>query len=65
MASLDTVGKSWVLAVTILCMSIFCFHLCKADEDLPQTGSGGGDPTQIVARALLCFNDKYVRYPCS
>ncbi|KAG8480881.1 hypothetical protein CXB51_025586 [Gossypium anomalum] len=29
MASLYTVGKSWVLAVTIVCMSIFWFHLAR------------------------------------
>ncbi|KAB2062880.1 hypothetical protein ES319_A10G180800v1 [Gossypium barbadense] len=64
MASLHTVGKSWVLAVTIVCMSIFWFHWCKADEDLPETGSFGDDPAQIVAKALLCFNDKYIYSSC-
>ena len=32
----------------------------KADEAVPQTGGAGYDPAQIVAKALLCFNDKYV-----
>lgn len=30
------------------------------EETVPESGVAGGDPTQIVAKALLCFNDKYV-----
>ncbi|KAK2990270.1 hypothetical protein RJ640_014722 [Escallonia rubra] len=29
--------------------------------NLPQTGAAGADPSQIVAKALLCFNDKYIQ----
>ncbi|XWS08517.1 hypothetical protein CRYUN_Cryun40dG0009400 [Craigia yunnanensis] len=36
----------------------------KADEDLPQTGAVAGDPAQIVSKALLCFNDKYIYSSC-
>ncbi|KAJ4848403.1 hypothetical protein Tsubulata_032772, partial [Turnera subulata] len=38
----------------------------KADEELPQTGTGiiGADPAEIVAKALLCFNDKYIYSSC-
>ncbi|KAK8508469.1 hypothetical protein V6N13_022918 [Hibiscus sabdariffa] len=69
MASSFTI-KSWVLAVTVVCMFLFWFHLGKADEygDLPATGTGtvvGDDPAQIVAKALLCFNNKYVRLTAS
>ncbi|GMI70283.1 hypothetical protein HRI_000697600 [Hibiscus trionum] len=62
MASLFTI-KSWVLAVTVVCMSTFWFHSGKADE----TGTGtvvGDDPAQIVAKALLCFNNKYIYSSC-
>lgn len=30
------------------------------DESLADTGYAESDPTQIAARALLCFNDRYV-----
>ncbi|GMI80145.1 hypothetical protein HRI_001683800 [Hibiscus trionum] len=70
MASLIAI-KSWVLTVTIVCMSVFWFDLGKADEyeDLPQTDTGtgtvvGDDPAQIVTKALLCFNDKYIYSSC-
>ncbi|KAL4289613.1 hypothetical protein GQ457_14G016370 [Hibiscus cannabinus] len=68
MASSFTI-KSWVLAATVVCMSIFWFHLGKADEyrDLPATGTGtvvGDDPAQIVAKALLCLNNKYIYSSC-
>ncbi|EOY06666.1 Glycine-rich family protein, putative isoform 2 [Theobroma cacao] len=36
----------------------------KADEGLPQTGGVARDPAQIVAKALLCFNDKYIYSSC-
>lgn len=35
----------------------------KGDVDgghIPHTGSVDGDPAQTVAKALLCFNDKFV-----
>ncbi|KAE8725861.1 hypothetical protein F3Y22_tig00008013pilonHSYRG00100 [Hibiscus syriacus] len=69
MASSFTI-KSWVFAVTIVCLSIFAFQLGKADEyeDLPETGRGSvvgdHDPAQIVAKALLCFNDKHIYSSC-
>lgn len=32
-----------------------------AGEHVPQTGvAGADDPAEIVAKALLCFNDNYV-----
>jgi len=31
-------------------------------EDDPAVGIIGNDPPHIVAQALLCFNDKHVRY---
>ncbi|XP_022760645.1 uncharacterized protein LOC111306908 [Durio zibethinus] len=63
MAVLSTV-KLWVLALTMVCMSIFCFYSGKADEGVPQTGAVVGDPAEIVAKALLCFNDKYIYSSC-
>ncbi|KAL4386073.1 hypothetical protein GQ457_09G024160 [Hibiscus cannabinus] len=68
-------NKSCVLTVTIICMSVSLFHLVKADgdeyEDLPETGTStgtgtvvGDDPAEIVAKALLCFNDKYIYSSC-
>lgn len=52
---------------------IFWSFTGKADEDGPQTGTGiaggmpqtgtgivDGDPAEVVAKALLCFNNKYV-----
>ncbi|KAE8708814.1 Glycine-rich family protein, putative isoform 2 [Hibiscus syriacus] len=68
MASLFTI-KSWFFAVTIVSLSILVFQLGKADEyeDMPETGRGsvvGEDPAQIVAKALLCFNDKYIYSSC-
>ena len=37
-----------------------CSLSAKADEDLPQPDGALVDPGQVVAKALLCFNDKYV-----
>lgn len=48
----------------MVCMSSFCFYLGNADEELPQTGAEFGDPAQIVSKALLCFNDKYIYSSC-
>lgn len=33
----------------------------RAVEEVPQTGGVDYDPAQITAKALLCFNNKYVR----
>ncbi|KAL9407677.1 hypothetical protein AB3S75_046254 [Citrus x aurantiifolia] len=55
----------WLSAVILICMTIFCCSLGKAQEEtVPELGVAGGDPTQIVAKALLCFNDKYVYSSC-
>ncbi|KAL9389340.1 hypothetical protein Peur_017945 [Populus x canadensis] len=68
-------GKSLdILSAFLVGVSIFCCNLGKADEDGPQTGTGiaGGmpqtgtgivdaDPAEVVAKALLCFNNKSVR----
>jgi hypothetical protein len=32
----------------------------RADEQVPQTGGVEYDPAEITAKALLCFNNKYV-----
>ncbi|KAI5574138.1 hypothetical protein BDE02_10G126500 [Populus trichocarpa] len=67
-------GKSLdILSAFLVGVSIFCCNLGKADEDGPQTGTGiaggmpqtgtgivDGDPAEVVAKALLCFNNKYV-----
>ncbi|XP_073267843.1 uncharacterized protein [Populus alba] len=67
-------GKSLdILSAFLVGVSIFCCNLGKADEDgsqtgtgiaggMPQTGTGivDGDPAEVVAKALLCFNNKYV-----
>ncbi|KAH9766094.1 putative pentatricopeptide repeat-containing protein [Citrus sinensis] len=55
----------WLSAVILICITIFCCSLGKAQEEtVPESGVAGGDPTQIVAKALLCFNDKYVYSSC-
>ncbi|KAF5737037.1 Glycine-rich family protein putative isoform 2 [Tripterygium wilfordii] len=38
----------------------------KADggENVPQVGTVGDDPDQIVAKALLCFNNRYINSSC-
>ncbi|XVF38819.1 hypothetical protein REPUB_Repub20aG0135000 [Reevesia pubescens] len=36
----------------------------NADEGLPQTGAVAADPAQIVAKALLCFNEKAIYSSC-
>ncbi|GLT99038.1 hypothetical protein SLE2022_165060 [Rubroshorea leprosula] len=48
----------------LVCMSAFCLYLGKAD-DVPQTGGGAVDPAQIVAKALLCFNQKSIYSSCA
>nr|XP_023875689.1 uncharacterized protein LOC111988153 isoform X1 [Quercus suber] len=48
--------RLWLFAVALTYVSVLYGDLGKADE-VPQ----GYDPAQIVAKALLCFNDKYVR----
>ncbi|GAV91410.1 hypothetical protein CFOL_v3_34805 [Cephalotus follicularis] len=48
----STNSKIWVLVVALL--SILCCNLGKAD----------GDVAQIVSKALICFNDKYIYSSC-
>ncbi|GKU85403.1 hypothetical protein SLEP1_g82 [Rubroshorea leprosula] len=54
-----------LFALSLICMLIFCCYLGKAAEDVPQTGPGASDPAQIVAKALLCFNDKQIYSSCA
>lgn len=67
--------KCWVLLVALVYVSFFGFKFGNAHEDLPETGSVDGhdipqtgavdgDPAQIVAKALLCFNDKFIYSSC-
>ncbi|KAK7821494.1 uncharacterized protein LOC111988153 isoform X2 [Quercus suber] len=51
--------RLWLFAVALTYVSVLYGDLGKADE-VPQ----GYDPAQIVAKALLCFNDKYVYSSC-
>ncbi|GLT32532.1 hypothetical protein SLA2020_071940 [Shorea laevis] len=46
-------------------MLIFCCYLGKAGEDVPRTCPGASDPAQIVAKALLCLNDKHIYSSCA
>ncbi|KAK4283415.1 hypothetical protein QN277_000366 [Acacia crassicarpa] len=48
------------LALVYVCMWKN-FGIINGDEEDPQ---GGADPAQIVSKALLCFNDKYVYKSC-
>ncbi|KAM7485008.1 hypothetical protein LguiA_001017 [Lonicera macranthoides] len=58
-----------ILALSLISVCVFGFNLGKADNYLPQIGAGdenlphtgGADPAQVVAKALLCFNDKYTQ----
>ncbi|KAF4393669.1 hypothetical protein G4B88_007655 [Cannabis sativa] len=56
------------LRLKILTSALFIAYMLggKAeDEHVPyQVGSGGHDPAQVVASALLCFNDKYIYSSC-
>ncbi|XP_038709107.1 uncharacterized protein LOC120003988 [Tripterygium wilfordii] len=54
----------WVLALAVVCISIHGSILGEADEDVPGVGSGGDDPAQIVAKALLCFNERNLYISC-
>ncbi|XP_024197338.2 uncharacterized protein LOC112200534 isoform X2 [Rosa chinensis] len=60
-----------VLAAALIYISLSCCKMGSADEDGPETGNvpqtgGAGefDPAQIVAKALLCFNNNYVYSSC-
>ncbi|CAN6551281.1 unnamed protein product [Malus baccata var. baccata] len=67
-----TMTQLSVLAAAFICISLFCCRTGMADEYTPErgdepekgTGTEHQDPTQIVAKALLCFNDKYVYSSC-
>ncbi|KAJ7980337.1 Glycine-rich protein family [Quillaja saponaria] len=91
-----TTNKLWILALTLLYLSLFWNYIGKAEEDVPQTGVTGAeeeyvpqkdvtgaagasgaagatgatatgtwdDPAQVVAKALLCFHDKYIYSSC-
>ncbi|XP_054788005.1 uncharacterized protein LOC129293905 isoform X2 [Prosopis cineraria] len=57
--------RRWILGLAIVCVCIFWRSFgINGDEYEPQTQTGGADPAQIVARALLCFNDKYIYKSC-
>ncbi|XP_050271944.1 uncharacterized protein LOC126715402 [Quercus robur] len=51
--------RLWLFAVALTYVSVLYGNLGKADE-VPQDH----DPAQIVAKALLCFNEKYVYSSC-
>ncbi|KAM0965913.1 hypothetical protein TB2_021417 [Malus domestica] len=65
-----TMNQLSVLAVAFICISLFCCRTGMADDYTPERGyepekgTELEDPTQIVAKALLCFNDKYVYSSC-
>ncbi|PQP92994.1 uncharacterized protein Pyn_10153 [Prunus yedoensis var. nudiflora] len=66
-----TIRQLSVLAAAFIYLSAFCCKIGMADDftsergDVPdQIGSAEQDPAQIVAKALLCFNDKYVYSSC-
>ncbi|XP_050374220.1 uncharacterized protein LOC126791783 [Argentina anserina] len=57
-----------ILAAALINVALFS-KMGSADEDGPETDSQTGgvqgfDPAQIVAKALLCFNDNYVYSSC-
>ncbi|KAH7513440.1 uncharacterized protein LOC107433235 [Ziziphus jujuba] len=53
-----------VLAAALIPISVFGSISENAVEDEPETGHKFHDPTEIVAKALLCFNDKYIYINC-
>ncbi|XP_021822283.1 uncharacterized protein LOC110763750 [Prunus avium] len=66
-----TIRQLSVLAAAFIYLSAFYCKIGMADDftsergDVPdQIGSAEQDPAQIVAKALLCFNDKYVYSSC-
>ncbi|CAN6548305.1 unnamed protein product [Malus baccata var. baccata] len=65
-----TMNQLSVLAAAFICISLFCCRTGMADDYTPERGyepekgTELEDPTQIVAKALLCFNDKYVYSSC-
>ncbi|XP_059434963.1 uncharacterized protein LOC132167933 [Corylus avellana] len=63
MAILLTI-RLWVLAVALSCVFVLYGNLGRADEEVPQTGGVVYDPAQITAKALLCFNNKYIYSSC-
>ncbi|KAJ1407719.1 hypothetical protein SESBI_24195 [Sesbania bispinosa] len=70
--------RRWILALVLLYICLFWNNFGKGDDNVPETqagagfggagagtgGAGFGDPSQIVAKALLCFNDKYIYQSC-
>ncbi|KAJ6432040.1 hypothetical protein OIU84_019323 [Salix udensis] len=58
--------RLWFLSAFLVGVSIFCCSPGNANEVGPQTGTGivGADPAEVVAKALLCFNNKYIYSSC-
>lgn len=56
---------SWLLAAVLLCISVAGGETLGKEEDDPyHTGPVGDDPAQIVAKAVLCFDDKFIYSTC-
>ncbi|KAF3456307.1 hypothetical protein FNV43_RR00957 [Rhamnella rubrinervis] len=55
-----------VLAAALVPITVFCSISENAEEEVPKIGGAGivQDPAQIVAKALLCFNDKHIYSSC-
>ncbi|PON93232.1 hypothetical protein TorRG33x02_111380 [Trema orientale] len=65
--ALVTTLRLWVLASALFLPYVFGSISGKAEEDHgpDQFGNNAGyDPAQVVAKALLCFNDKYIYSSC-
>ncbi|KAJ6720981.1 hypothetical protein OIU85_024116 [Salix viminalis] len=58
--------RLWFLSASLVGVSIFCCSPGNASEVGPQTGTGivDADPAEVVAKALLCFNNKYIYSSC-
>ncbi|XP_028756693.1 uncharacterized protein LOC114715941 [Neltuma alba] len=56
--------RRWILALALVCVCVWKNFGINGDEEEPPLETSGADPAQIVARALLCFNDKYIYKSC-
>ncbi|KAI8005242.1 hypothetical protein LOK49_LG08G03293 [Camellia lanceoleosa] len=64
MAFTSVTVKHWLLALFLIHISVFSSKFGMADENVPQTGAAIVDPTQIVDKALICFNNNYIYSSC-
>ncbi|PSR92525.1 Glutamate synthase 1 [NADH] like [Actinidia chinensis var. chinensis] len=62
--ALTVTAKHWRLAFSLIFLSVFTGKFAKADEDLPLPDGALVYPGQVVAKALICFNDKYIYSSC-